>query len=663
MTEINEGDLLWEPSAEVIAEANLTRYMAWLKANRGLDFQTYRDLWHWSVTDIEAFWGSLWDYFGIIASKPYRDVLVERTMPGAKWFVGAELNYTENFFKNKTDARPAILYRAENEPLTEIGWQEVYDQTAKIAQALKALGVQRGDRVVAYMPNIPETIYAFLATASLGAIWSSCSPDFGGPSVLDRFSQIEPKVLIAVDGYDWNGKTFDRRAVVAELQANLPTVEKTIFVSKVTEGDTTGLKNTVLWTDLLADYQAQPLAYEQVPFDHPMWVLYSSGTTGLPKPIVQGQGGIIIEHLKALHLQMDLKPDDRFFWFTSTGWMMWNYVVGALLHGTTIVLYNGSPSYPDMNFLWRLAQEAKITYFGTGAAFILACMKAGIQPGRDFDLSHIRALGSTGSPLPVTGFQWVYDNVNPDLALESFSGGTDLCTGFVGGARIQPIYAGELQGPALGAKVQAFNDDGEPVIDEVGELVIAEPMPSMPLYFWNDPDMQRYTESYFEMFPGIWRHGDWIKINRRNGCVIYGRSDSTINRQGIRMGTSEIYQAVESLDEIVDSLVIDLEVLGQESYMPLFIVLREGAKLDDDLTNRLKRKIRQDISPRHVPNDIFVIDEVPYTLSGKKMEVPVRKILLGRDADKAVNKGAMRNPESINYFVELAERLKDRTKR
>ncbi|MDX1520744.1 MAG: acetoacetate--CoA ligase, partial [Anaerolineae bacterium] len=425
-----------------------------------------------------------------------------------------------------------------------------------------------------------------------------------------------------------------------------------------------GLTNTVLWADFLAG--AQPpyeLPFTQVTFDHPLWVLYSSGTTGLPKPIVQGQGGIIIEHLKALHLQMDLKPDDRFFWFTSTGWMMWNYVVGALLHGTTIVLYNGSPSYPDMNFLWRLAQEAKITYFGTGAAFILACMKAGIQPGRDFDLSHIRALGSTGSPLPVTGFQWVYDNVNPDLALESFSGGTDLCTGFVGGARIQPIYAGELQGPALGAKVQAFNDDGEPVIDEVGELVIAEPMPSMPLYFWNDPDMQRYTESYFEMFPGIWRHGDWIKINRRNGCVIYGRSDSTINRQGIRMGTSEIYQAVESLDEIVDSLVIDLEVLGQESYMPLFIVLREGAKLDDDLTNRLKRKIRQDISPRHVPNDIFVIDEVPYTLSGKKMEVPVRKILLGRDADKAVNKGAMRNPESINYFVELAERLKDRTKR
>ncbi|MEZ4733654.1 MAG: acetoacetate--CoA ligase [Caldilineaceae bacterium] len=697
--EMVEGSLLWEPSAETLREATMTHYLSWLHENQGLRFENYQTLWRWSVTEIEAFWASLWDYFGVIASVPYTTVLAERTMPGARWFVGARLNYVENFFRHlegpgRAPTQPAILYQPETGPLTAMSWPALYQQTAQLAQALQALGVQAGDRVVAYLPNIPETIAAFLATASLGAIWSSCPPDFGERSVLDRFAQIEPKVLIAADGYQWNGQIFDRTAVVAQLQAHLPTLEKTVLIPHVTDGAAAAtLPNTMLWDDFIANRTATTLHYAQVPFDHPLWVLYSSGTTGLPKPIVQGHGGILLEHLKAIHLHLDLKPTDRFFWYTSTGWMMWNFLVGGLLNGSTIILYNGSPSYPDLNRLWRLATESGMTYFGASAAFLLACMKAGLHPGRDFNLSQLRALGSTGSPLPVTGFQWVYRAVSQTLALESFSGGTDLCTGFVGGTRLQPIYAGELQTPLLGAYVQAFNEEGQPVINEVGELVICEPMPSMPLYFWNDPEMTRYRESYFEMFPPerssasrsadnperssasrsadnperscsqrsaskpVWRHGDWIKINERNGCVIYGRSDSTINRQGVRMGTSEIYQAVERIPEVLDSLIIDLELLGRESYMPLFVVLREGVLLTDDLQARIKARIRQEISPRHVPNAIFAIDEVPYTLSGKKLEVPIRKILLGHPVEKAANVGAMRNPRSIAYFVRFAEQL------
>jgi acetoacetyl-CoA synthetase len=475
--------------------------------------------------------------------------------------------------------------------------------------------------------------------------------------VLDRFTQIEPTVLIAVDGYQYGGKTFDRRTVVAELQAALPTLRQTILVPYV-RNDTAGLDNTVLWDGALASVVVSAeIEFEQLPFDHPLWVLYSSGTTGLPKPIVQGHGGILLEHAKATIFHNDLKPTDRFFWYTSTGWMMWNYMLGSLLSGATIIVYNGSPAYPDINALFALAEQSGMTYFGTSAAFVSACIKADIRPNQQYDLSAIRGVGSTGSPLTTEGFQWIYDNINRELALESLSGGTDLCTAFVGGARIRPIYTGEIQGASLGAKVQAFDDFGRTVIDEVGELVITEPMPSMPLYFWNDPDMARYKASYFEMFPGVWRHGDWIAINERGGCVIYGRSDSTINRQGIRMGTSEIYRVVEGFDDVIDSLIIDLEFHGRESYLPLFVVLRDGLQLDDGLRDRIRKQLRADVSPRHVPDDIFQVAQIPYTLSGKKIEVPIRKILLGMDVAKAANRGAMRNPVALDYFVAFAKTL------
>jgi acetoacetyl-CoA synthetase len=656
---ITEGTTLWTPSAAVKEDANLTSYMNWLDKERGLRFRSYEELWQWSVADLESFWESAWDYFGVEASQSYSSVLDERKMPRANWFAGAEINYAEHVFRNVTEERPALLYKAEGGPLHEMSWQDLLEKTTAIANTLKSLGVKHGDRVVACLPNIPESIIAFLACASLGAVWSSCSPDFGIPSVLDRFQQIEPKVLIAVDGYHWNGKVFDRRQAIAEIQRALPTLVKTIVVARISAGNWAELgRSTISWDQAIQmGSPAETLEYEQVPFSHPLWVLYSSGTTGLPKPIVHGQGGILLEHLKALALHVDLGPDDRFFWYTSTGWMMWNYLIGGLLVGSTIILFDGSPAYPDMNVLWQLAEETKMTFFGTSAAFISACMNAGLEPGRQHDLTRLRALGSTGSPLSVNGFAWVYENVSNDLALESVSGGTDLCTVFVGGCRLLPVRAGEIQCRYLGAKIEAFSEDGESLVDQVGELVITKPMPSMPLFFWNDSEDRRYRASYFETFPGVWQHGDWIKIKRHGGCVIYGRSDSTIKRHGVRMGTSEIYQAVGAVDGVVDCLVVDLEMLGQRSCMLLFVVLRGGVELNDTLETTIKQRIREDVSPRHVPDDIFAIEQVPRTLSGKKMEVPIRKILLGFPVEDAANLGAMRNPESIEFFVDLAAKI------
>jgi acetoacetyl-CoA synthetase len=660
MTETAEGTLLWKPSEELEENARITDYMEWLKAERDLSFEDYNELWEWSVTDLDGFWSSVWEYCDIKASKPYKSVLGERMMPGTEWFPGTELNYAEHMFRHATQRpdEPAILHQSEVRSLGEVSWAELQEKTAALAAGLREMGVGRGDRVAAYLPNIPEAVIALLACASIGAVWSSCSPDFGAGSVVDRFEQIEPKALLAVDGYRYGGKDYDRIDVVAKLQDEIPTLQKTVVLPYLSgDPDTSTLQNVVLWDDLLAGHQGAELAFEQVPFDHPLWVLYSSGTTGLPKAIVHSQGGVLIEHLKKVVLHIDLGPDDRFFWFTTTGWMMWNLVVAGLLSGSTILLYDGNPGYPDMNVLWEFAEKTGMTCFGTSASYITACMKAEIEPGRDFDLANLKSIGSTGSPLPPEGFAWAYEHVKEDLWLFSTSGGTDLCTAFVGGVPLLPVRAGELQARSLGAKVEAFDEEGNAQVDDVGELVITEAMPSMPIYFWNDPGGERYRESYFDAYPGVWRHGDWIKVKDNGACVIYGRSDSTINRGGIRMGTSEIYSAVDKVDEVSDSLVVDVPRDGGSSFMPLFVVLHEGVELDEDLKNTIKESIKENTSPRHVPNDIYAVPEIPKTLNGKKLEVPVKKILSGTPPEKAASKESMSNPESLDRFVELAENM------
>lgn len=658
MTDEAATRLLWTPSEELQAQSNLRAFLGWLATERGLDLRSYDALWRWSVDELEAFWAAIWAYFEVQTATPYRQVLAEQTMPGARWFEGATLNYAEHVFRNATTAHPAVLFQAEDQPLVALSWAELAAQTASVAATLRGLGVEPGDRVVGYIPNIPQALVAFLATASLGAVWSSCSPDFGSPSVIDRFQQIEPKVLVALDGYRYGGKVHDRREAVLAIQAALPSLVATLFVPyHDPQASAEGLRGPIVrWETALATQGA--LRYAYVPFDHPLWVLYSSGTTGLPKPIVQSQGGILIQHLKELHLHLNLKPGDRFFWFTTTGWMMWNLLIGGLLVGSTVLLYDGSPGHPDMGTLWRFVETSGATFFGTSAGYLTALMKSGIEPGQQYDLSRLVALGSTGSPLPPEGFEWVYVHIKTDLWLTSVSGGTDVCGCFVAGSPLLPVYSGEIQCRALGVDARALDMDGQPVTGVMGELVIAKPMPSMPIYFWNDPDGRRYRESYFELYPGMWRHGDWIVINERGGVVIYGRSDSTINRQGVRMGSSEIYRVVEALPEVLDSLVIDLEGLGGASFMPLFVVLREGVRLDGALEQRIKTAIRTALSPRHVPDAIFTLPDVPRTLSGKKLEVPIKKILLGVPVERAANPDSLKNPELLAYFVELAARLR-----
>jgi acetoacetyl-CoA synthetase len=638
---VSTPPVLWTPDPDQVEQATLTRFTRWLEAREGRTFETYADLWQWSIDDVEAFWASIWEFFDVRAAEPYERVLGRREMPGAEWFPGARLNYAEHVFRGKEDAAVAVRHAAEERPLQEMTWGELRALTARIAAGLRAQGVGPGDRVVAYLPNGPEAMAAVLAVASLGAIWSSCSPDFGARSVVDRFAQIEPAVLLAVGGYRYGGRWFDRREVVAGLMAQMPTLRATVLL-----GDDP-LEGTIPWEEFLGD--EGELAFEPVPFDHPLWVLYSSGTTGLPKAIVQGHGGILLEHLKHHHLHLDARAGDRIFWFTTTGWMMWNFLVGVLLTDASVVLYDGNPGHPDLGALWDLAEEAGVTCFGTSASYIASCMKAGIVPAEGRDLSALRAVGSTGSPLAPEGFDWVYEQLGDATWLFSTSGGSDLCTAFVGGVPTLPVYEGELQGRMLGARVEAWDPDGRPLIGEVGELVLVEPMPSMPLFLWGDEDGSRYRESYFEMYPGVWRHGDWIEITERGTAIIYGRSDSTINRGGVRMGTSEIYRAVLSLDEIVDALVVDVD-----GWMPLFVVLREGATLDEDLERRIAQRVREDCSPRHVPNVVYAVAEVPRTLSGKVLEVPVKRILMGTPPDKAASRDSLANPAALDPFVELA---------
>jgi len=649
---------LWEPPAELVERARMTEFMRWLLAERGLSFDGYHELWRWSVDDLQGFWSAIWEFFDVRTDGDHERVLGSREMPGAEWFAGARLNYAEHAFAGKEDAGTAILHASELRELDELSWGELRAQVAAVAAALRGLGVEPGDRVVAYLPNVPEAIVAFLATASIGATWSSCSPDFGPASVVDRFAQIEPKVLFAVDGYRYGGKDFDRREVLAELQAAMPSLERTVVLPYLDpDPDLSPLRDATRWGELLAAGEGVELAFERVPFDHPLWVLYSSGTTGLPKAIVQGQGGILLEHLKKLHLHVDAHPGDRLFWFTTTGWMMWNFLVSGLLTRAAIVLYDGNPGHPDMNVLWDLAERAGITMFGTSASYIAACMKAGVEPAAGRDLGRLGAVGSTGSPLSPEGFDWIYEQLGADTWLFSTSGGTDLCTAFVGGTPLLPVYRGELQGRALGAAVEAWDEDGNSVIDQVGELVVTEPMPSMPVFFWGDPDGSRYRASYFEHYPGVWRHGDWIEITSRGTAVIYGRSDSTINRAGIRMGTSEIYRAVLGLDDVLDALVVDVPRPGTEGWMPLFVVLCEGAGLDEELRREIARRVREQCSPRHVPDEVFQIEAVPRTLSGKALEVPVKRILSGTPPERVASRDSLANPAALDWFVALADTL------
>ena len=657
---------LWEPTQADLQRAEMTRFMRWAAERRGHDFDDYEDMWRWSVEELEDFWASIWEFCEVRSSKTYEQPLVQRRMPGARWFTGAELNYAENLLaplrhehadggSDRSDT-VAVAHSSELRDMRELTWGELAAQVAAVAGGLRDLGVGRGDRVVAYMPNIPETLVAFLATASIGAIWSSAAPEFGARSVVDRFAQIEPKVLLTVDGYRHGGKDFDRSAVVQSILDGLPTVAHTVLLGYLSED--AELDGALGWEELERRGEGSELVFEQVPFEHPLWVLYSSGTTGLPKAIVQGHGGILVEQLKK-RMHLDLHPGDRMFWFTTTGWMMWNFLVGCLHSDAAIVLYDGSPAYPDLGVLWSLAERAGITCMGVSAGLLASCEKAAVEPRRDYDLSALRAIGSTGSPLAPESFQWVYEHVGRDVWLFSTSGGTDVCTAFVAGCPLRPVYEGELQCRALGCAVESWDEAGHAHVDRVGELVITEPMPSMPLFFWGDEDGERLRESYFAMYPGVWRHGDWIRITPRGGAVIYGRSDSTINRQGVRMGTSEIYRAANAVEQVLDALVVDIPARpGEEELrMVLFVVLAPGTTLDDELTAQIKRRIREDCSPRHVPNEIRQIEEVPRTLSGKVLEVPVKRILMGTAVGEAASVDSLVNPRALDYFVEMAHEL------
>ncbi len=649
------GDLLWEPPANVRDTTRVGHYLRWLETHRGLRFDDYQQLWRWSVDDLTGFWSSIWDYFEVIAHHPATEVLASATMPGARWFPEATLNYAEHVLRMPGLAAddPVVFAHSQSRPPHELTAAGLRDEVRRVRAGLRRLGIGPGDRVAAYLPNIPETLILMLATASLGAVFSSCAPEFGTRSVVDRWRQIEPSLLVAVDGYRYGAKAVDRAGEVAAIRAELPSLTHVVSLSYL-DTDAPPPAGAIGWADLAAPTDDE-LTFEPVPFDHPLYVLYSSGTTGLPKPIVHGHGGILLEHLKMLALQSDLGPGDRFFWFSTTGWMMWNFLVSGPAVGASIVLFDGDPAFPDLGSLWRLAADVGMTYFGTSAPYLLACRKASVVPREIADLRSLKGLGSTGAPLPPEGFAWVYADVSDSLMLQSISGGTDVCTGFVGAVPLLPVRSGEIACRCLGARVEAFDPAGRSVIGEVGELVITAPMPSMPIGFWNDPDGSRYREAYFDVFPGIWRHGDWISISETGGCVITGRSDATLNRGGVRLGTSEFYSVIEGFDEVVDSLVVHLEdPAGGPGELLLFVVLAAGVELDDPLKARIAAQLRMSLSPRHVPDEIHSVRAVPRTLSAKKLEVPVKRILSGTPVEFAAAKGALANPESLRAFEELA---------
>ncbi len=642
--------MLWQPPDDARQTTQMGRYLDWLADARGVSLADYDAAWRWSVTELDAFWRSIWDFAAVEASGEPSAALADARMPGARWFPGVRLNWAEHALRlaQRAEDEVVVIGRSQSRERVTLTVAELRDQVARCRAGLQRLGVGPGDRVAAILPNVPETIVAVLATASLGAVWTSCAPEFGTRSVVDRFSQVKPKVLIGVDGYRYGERAVPRTDELADIRAAIPDLAATVLLPYLEPK--ARVPDALTWDELLAE--PGELAFDRVPFDHPLFILYSSGTTGLPKAMVHGHGGILLEHFKILALHHDLGPADRFFWFTTTGWMMWNYLVSGLLVDATLVTFDGSPGHPDLLELWRMAAEERISVFGTSAPYLMACRKAEIQPGTACDLSALRSVGSTGAPLPPEGFRFVYEHVSPSVHLESVSGGSDVCSGFALAAPLVPVWEGEISCRGLGAAVEAFSPDGRSLIGEQGELVLTAPMPSMPVRFWNDPDGSRYRAAYFDVFPGVWRHGDWITITERGSCVISGRSDATLNRGGVRIGTAEFYAVVESLPEVADSVVVHLE---DGDRLLLFVALREGEELDEALRDRIRAELRSALSPRHVPDRIAAVPAVPRTLSGKKLEVPVKRILTGTPPEAAASRGSLANPEALDAFVELAQ--------
>ena len=646
---------LWEGNDAFKQNSHLHNYQNWLLQNHQLEFNNYHDLWKWSVDNVEDFWESIWNYFNIISHSPYKRVL-SGTMPECKWFEGATLNYAEHIFKDINPKNNAIIFGNETDEVLEITWEELKQKVASMATYLKSIGVTKGDRVVAFLPNVPEATISFLAVNSLGAIWSCTSPDFGAESVVDRFAQIEPKVLIAVDGYNYNGKPYDKTDIVKSIISELPTLERVIIHPYLNKNSLDNFPEKHISINSVFEVEAKELLFEPVDFNHPIWVLYSSGTTGLPKAIVHSHGGILLEHYKYMAFHNDVHEGERYFWFSTTGWMMWNFVQSALLMKAPIVLYDGCPTYPDFEALWAFSDKVGVNHFGTSAPYLVASMKKDVQPKNKYNLSSIRSISSTGAPLPFEAFEYVYKNIKDDVWLCSMAGGTDVCTAFVGGTPYYAVHAGEIQCRALGVSLFAYDDNEQHIEDELGEMVINKPMPSMPIYFWNDEDNKRYNASYFEHYPGKWRHGDFIRINSEtDGLVIYGRSDATLNRHGIRIGTSEIYRAVNKIEAIEDSLIVNLELDEGKHYMPLFVKMKDGFNLSDDIKTKINNQLKTEYTPRHIPDEIILVADIPYTISGKKMEAPIKKILLKMPLEKSINFDSMRNPESVDFFIEFAK--------
>lgn len=662
MAELKEGDLIWQPDQAWLENTNLKAFERWLAEHRGLRFDNYEALWQWSVTELEQFWGALWEYFDIKASVPYERVLGSREMPGADWFPGARLNWAENLLRHEAGGGTALVHLSELRPRAELSWTELGNSARKLATWLREQGVRPGDVVAAYLPNIVEAAIGVIATTSIGAVWSSVSPDFGTRNVVDRFTQLRPKVVLSVDGYRYRGRDFDRRGELQSIIAELDSVEHVIYVPYLNPDDTSApVANVTLWNDIMQrpSVPAASFQFEQVPFKHPLWILFSSGTTGLPKGIVHCHGGLLIEHLKLITFHKDLRAGDRMFFFTTTGWMMWNFLIDALLVRAEPVLFDGNPAHPCQDELWRIADENEVVFFGTSPTYVQMMQQAGVRPKDHYKLEKLRGIMLAGSPSTPSHMAWFDGAVKENLWVATSTGGTDICSGFCGGCPTLPSYASEMQSRHLGVDLHAFNDAGEKVVNEVGEMVVTSPMPSMPVMLLNDPDFSRYKETYFDDFPGVWRQGDYFRVNERGGCFVLGRSDSTLNRYGVRIGTAEIYRCVEALPEVADSLIMNLDLPGGRFFMPLFVKLKDGLELTDEIRKKICDRLRQEYSPRHVPDEIYQVDAIPMTLSGKKMEVPVRKILMGTPPDQAAKTGVMVDPAALDYFIRFAEEQRD----